>query len=212
MRVRVRRMTPWSHGAAVDGYTRPPTRDPVARFATLTRVKRTPVVLAGLAIVSSLALAGCFNGKASTTNMQATMNSGNGVQASAGPIRIENATLVAGPEGSKTGTLTMRLINTGAAPDELVYAVIDNGPAYVTPGSEVLAPNSSVSFGFDSQDWVNTYALTGAPATYVPVELGFKSAGLVKINVLVVPPTGYYDGIAPNPATRPAAAPSPAAS
>ena len=40
------------------------------------------------------ALTGCFSGKAATTNMQATMNSGNGVDATQGPIHIEAATVV----------------------------------------------------------------------------------------------------------------------
>ena len=136
------------------------------------------------------------------------MNSGNGVQTSVGPIQIENATLVAGPEGTTTGTLTLRIVNTGQTADSLVYAVIANGPAYVTPGSETFAPNASVSFGFDSKDWINTYTLEAAAGTYVPVELGFKEAGLVKMSVLIVPPTGYYAGIAPNPATLPSASPS----
>jgi len=140
--------------------------------------------------------------------MQATMNSGNGVQATVGAMKVENATLVAGPAGTTTGTLTVRIINTGQTPDSLVYSVIDNGPTYVTPGSETFAPNTSVSFGFDSKDWINTYTLKAPAGTYVPVELGFKNAGLVKISVLIVPPTGYYVGIAPNPATMPSAAPT----
>jgi hypothetical protein len=140
--------------------------------------------------------------------MQASMNSGNGVQATVGAIKVQNATLVAGPDGTTTATLTVRIVNTGQTPDALVYAVIANGPAYVTPGSETFAPNASVSFGFDSQNWINTYTLKSATGTYVPVELGFKDAGLVKISVLVVPPVGYYKGIAPNPATLPSATPS----
>ncbi|MEI8260322.1 MAG: hypothetical protein WCG77_02315 [Actinomycetes bacterium] len=163
--------------------------------------------LVAFAALSTTLLAGCWNGPGSTTMMQASMNSGNGVQATVGPIKVENATLVAGPEGTTTATLTARIINTGQAPDALVYVVIANGPAYVTPGSETFAPNASLSFGFDSQNWINTYTLKAATGTYVPVELGFKDAGLVKISVLVVPPVGYYKGIAPNPATLPSATP-----
>ena len=171
---------------------------------------RAAAIIATVAL-SSAALTGCWNGPGSTTMMQATMNSGNGVQATVGNIQIENATLVAGPEGTTTGTLTLRIVNTGQTPDSLVYTVIDNGPAYVTPGSETFVPNASVSFGFDSKDWINTYTLKAAAGTYVPVELGFKEAGLVKISVLIVPPTGYYVGIAPNPATMPSATPTPSA-
>jgi len=179
----------------------------------VTRSRAAAIIaIIAIVVVSSAALAGCWNGPSSTTMMQATMNSGNGVQATVGNIKVENATLVAGPEGTTTGTLTLRIVNTGQTPDSLVYTVIENGPAYVTPGSETFAPNASVSFGFDSKDWINTYTLKAAAGTYVPVELGFKEAGLVKISVLIVPPTGYYEGIAPNPATMPSATATPAAS
>jgi hypothetical protein len=40
----------------------------------------------------------------------------------------------------------------------------------------------------------------------VPVELGFEKAGLVKLSLLTVPATGYYEGIAPNPPANPVAA------
>jgi hypothetical protein len=43
-------------------------------------------------------------------------------------------------------------------------------------------------------------------STYVPVELGFANSGLATMNVLIVPPVGYYSGIAPSPATAPSAA------
>ena len=66
---------------------------------------RAAAIIATVAL-SSAALTGCWNGPGSTTMMQATMNSGNGVQATVGNIQIENATLVAGPEGTTTGTLT----------------------------------------------------------------------------------------------------------
>ena len=189
---------------------------PPGGFATLTRVKRTPLALAALVVVAATALTGCFNGQGATTTMQASMNSGNGVSATAGSLKIENATLVAGPAGSKTATLTMRITNSGSAPDTLAGVAIGGASAYVTPGSEVIAPNSATSFGFDSKDWVNAYGLDATPATYVPVQLAFATAGLVTISVLVVNPTGYYTGIAPNPATAPtpaasAAAPSAAA-
>jgi hypothetical protein len=165
-------------------------------------VKRThALAVASLILLAAPALTGCFSGKEATTNQQATMNSGNGVSGQAGPIHIENATLVMGPEGSKTATLTTRLVNAGPTKDVLVYATVNGQPAVITGDKVDLGPGASVSFGFDSKNWINSYTFDKPVSTYVPVELGFQDAGLVKLSVLSVPPVGYYEGIAPNPPT-----------
>lgn len=163
-------------------------------------MKRSHVALAaGLLALTSPALTGCWNGLGATTTMQATMNTGNGTQAQVGAIKIENATLVQGPEGSASATLLVRLVNTGPTPDALVYATINGVPVEIAEGSGELAPGASVSFGYDSDHWLNSYELDVPVSTYVPVELGFGEAGLAKMSVLTVPPVGYYAGIAPNP-------------
>lgn len=161
---------------------------------------------AALVVLAVPALTGCFSGKAATTNMQATMNSGNGVEATQGSINIDGAVLVLGPEGSATATLTTRIINAGLEPDALTYVSINGIPAYVTEGAGELLPGASISFGYESEAWINSYDLDVPVSTYVPVELGFEKAGLVKLSLLTVPPTGYYEGIAPNPPTNPVAA------
>lgn len=169
-------------------------------------MKRYPAAAAVLLLALSPALTGCFNGPGATTTMQATMNSGNGVEAQAGPIHAEGVTLVLGPEGSRSATLTTRIINTGPAADQLVYASVNGVPADITGGTVDLGPGASISFGFDSEHWINAYDLDAAVSTYVPVQLGFRDAGVVEMSVLTVPPAGYYAGIAPNPPTKPAAA------
>ena len=170
-------------------------------------MKRThAAALAALTVLVVPATTGCFNGQQATTYVQATQNSGNGVEVTQGAINIEAATLVLGPEGSMTGTLTTRIVNTGPEPDALTYATINGVPAYITEGSGELLPGGSVSFGFESEAWINSYDLDVPAATYVPVELGFEKAGLVRTSVLAVPPVGYYEGIAPQPPT--AAAPA----
>ena len=182
------------------------TRATGRAFASLWAVKRIHAALATcLIVLCAPALTGCFNGQKATTSVQATMNSGNGVDATAGPIHIEAATLVLGPEGSGTATLTTRLVNTGAEPDALTYATINTHSAYVTDGAGDLAPGGAISFGFMSDAWINAYDFTGTAATYVPIQLGFEKAGLVDMSVLVVPPVGYYEGIVPTPATDPVA-------
>ena len=165
--------------------------------------RRTAVLLTGLALVATPLLSACYSGFGATTTMQASMNSGNGTQAQAGPIRIENATLVMGPEGSRTGTLIASMVNGAADPDRLVGVTIGGRPAFITPGLDILAFNELVDFGYDSRHWINTYDLDAAVSTYVPVQLQFERAGSVDFTVLTVPPTGIYEGIAPNPATAP---------
>lgn len=157
-------------------------------------------------------LAGCFNGPRATTTVQATQNSGNGMQTSIGGIRIENATVVAGPQGSTTGTLIMSVFNDSREPDTLVGVMINGKAAYVSgaaaTGSGVeLAPGAALTFGYqDSKSWVNSYDLDGQAGSYVPVELQFQRSGTARLSTLIVPPAGIYEGIAPSPATRPLAA------
>jgi copper(I)-binding protein len=166
---------------------------------------RTALLLTGLALVATPLLSGCYSGFGATTTMQASMNSGNGTQVQVGSIRIENATLVMGPEGSGAGTLIASIVNGAQDPDRLVGATIGGIPAYITPGQDVLLFNELVNFGYDSLHWINTYDLTAPVSTYVPVQLQFEKAGIVDFTVLTVPPTGIYEGIAPNPVTAPAA-------
>lgn len=168
---------------------------------------------AALVLLSVPALAGCFNGQAATTTVQATQNSGNGVVADVGPLRVDGATLVVADE-APNATLTARVTNTGVEDDTLVYATINGSAAYVTPGASTIPAGGAVSFGFDSDAWINVYGLDAPVSSYVPVQLVFEKAGPVDMSVLTVPRAGYYADVAPNPPTAPdaAASPSPAAS
>lgn len=174
---------------------------------TTTRRKLTPrrsaLILGGLALVASPLISGCYSGFKATTNVQSTMNSGNGTQEIAGDLRIENATLVTGPKGSKSGTLITTLVNTGRVPDRLLAVTINGAPAYVTPGAGELLPGTAVNFGYDGDYWLNTYELDIAASSYVPVTMQFENAGVKAFSVLSVPPAGYYEGIAPNPVSKP---------
>ena len=172
-----------------------------AAFATLCPVKRTHAAAAVMLLAAVPALAGCFNGPDATTTTQATMNSGNGVEAQQGAISIEGTTLVMGPEDSGTATLVVRLVNAGPEDDVLTYATINGVPAtIVQPTSTqdgLLLPGASVSYGFESDGRIDAAEFDAPVSSYVPVELGFQKAGLSKLSVLTVPPVGYYEGITP---------------
>ena len=176
-------------------------------------MKRSHVAaVAALVVLAVPALTGCWNGQRATTTVQASMNTGNGVEARQGTIDIENATLVLGPEGTTSATLVMRLVNIGPEADALTYITINGEQVQISePGvagdsGADIGPGESISFGYDATRWINTYTLDVEPSSYVPVQLGFEKAGLANLSVLTVPPVGYYEGIAPNPPT-PTAAP-----
>lgn len=178
-----------------------PTSDVIAAFASLSAVKRTHLAAALLLPAAMVTLTGCFNGQGATTTTQASMNSGNGVQARQGDIRIENATVVMGPEGTQTATLLVRVINDGVETDALTYATINGQPAEIlVPTAEgdaatTLEPGASVSFGWDSDLRIDAGSLDVPVSSYVPVELGFQNAGLASLSVLTVPQAGYYEDV-----------------
>lgn len=168
----------------------------------MKRTATRSLAAATLALALVPSLTGCFSGPAATTNMQATMNSGNGVQAAVGDVKIENATLVRGPEGSQSATLVMVLSNRGGADDQLVSVKIGGKDATIAPGAPVTIPGggNAVSFGYNSDKFVNAAGFEAPQSSYVPVELTLQNAGTAQLSVLTVPPVGYYEGIAPSPA------------
>ena len=150
-------------------------------------------------VIAPLVLGGCFNGQGATTTMQAGQATGNGVQAQVGLLRVENATMVTGPEGSNSATLLMRVVNQGSDADRLLSATIDGVRATITGDSVELPPGSSISFAYDSDVWVNSYDFDAEPSAFVDVTLVFEKSGDAKLQVLTVPPLSFYAGIAPNP-------------
>lgn len=166
---------------------------------TLPRHRRASALLATGLLLASPVLTGCFSGKAATTTVQSTMNSGNGTDANVGDLAIENATIVLGPEGSGSATLIGSVFNNGAQDDMLVDVTINGTPAVVTPGAEKIPAGSNATYGYDSMKFINSYTFDAEPSAYVPVTLQFANAGVVEMSVLSVPATGIYEGIAPTP-------------
>ena len=171
-------------------------------------MKRTHLAALLLLPAAVFSMSGCFNGQDATTTTQATMNSGNGVQAKQGDIRIENATVVLNAEEPGTATLLVRLINVGPEADRLTYATIDGTQAQFLVGDDSMdmgsgvdiGPGESVGFAYDSDLYISVLEGFEAPvSTYVPLQLGFATAGLAEMSVLTVPATGYYEGIEPRP-------------
>lgn len=164
---------------------------------TSSRILRR-LSIAVVAIAAVPAVAGCWQGQGASTTMQATMNSGNGTQAMLGAMRIENATVVRGDDG--TASLIMSIFNQGAEADTLTSVTINGAPASIAPTA--IAPGTFQAFGYgvEGQPPTNVAVVTGldvAASSYVPVQLTFERAGLLNISVLTVPPIGYYEGLLP---------------
>lgn len=165
----------------------------------MIRTRTAALLVSVPLLVAPLTLAGCFNGPGATTTMQSGQATGNGVQAQAGLVRIENATLVTGPEGSSSATLMMRIVNQGPESDRLLAATIGGVRATITGESVDLPPGTSIPFAYESDLYVNSYEFDAPPSAFVDVTLIFEKAGDATMQVLTVPPMSFYEGIAPNP-------------
>ena len=164
---------------------------------TTSRIQRR-LAIAAAAMLALPVLAGCWQGQGATTTMQATMNSGNGTQATLGSMRVENATVVRGDDGS--ASLIMSVFNQGAEPDTLTSATVNGAPTSI--GAIEIAPGTFQAFGYgvEGQPPTNVALVTGLDvevSSYVPVTLTFERAGRLDISVLTVPPAGIYEGLLP---------------
>ena len=169
-------------------------------------VRRSTIALSILAIVAVPALTGCWSGKAATTSMQATMNTGDGTQAQIGHIKILDTTLVMGDAGSDA-MLIGTFANVGVDSDAVNSIEVDGKQVTAVPSFGELTAGSSVPFGYvDATIKVPVSGLNGPVSTYVPVSFQFQNAGNITLQVLTVPAVGQYEGLVPLTATPTAAA------
>ena len=113
----------------------------------------------------------------------------------AGDVWVEALTVVAGDEGSVRARLIGTLVNAGGAAETLEQVSVAGNRAVLAPDPIEIPAGSTVRMGNDA-----LVPVFGAPieaGTYVPVVLTFGSAGIVEADVLVVPPTNFYDGFGP---------------
>jgi len=161
--------------------------------------KRVAAVVLGLALVP--ALSGCWQGFGASTTMQNSMNSGNGTQVTVGELRVENATLVRGDDG--TGSLIMSVFNKGAEGDDLVGVAVNGQQLDLTSlESTTIEPGSFHTYGYGAEGQAATgYLLISPldvePGSYATVTLAFGKSGVTEFESIVVPPVGYYEGLIP---------------
>jgi len=168
--------------------------------------RRRPLALAAAAAAAALTVGGltaCGTGQSWVD--EGLTPSGNGQFINVGPVQAQNLTLVQGPEGARSVTLVGNLLNNGTTKDALVGASLNGAaetPAVISDGAITLLPDgiNPPSMGYGGGPQVNFFGVDVQTSHYVPVTLRFESAGQTTVSVLVVTPTGYYEGIAPTPA------------
>lgn len=158
------------------------------------------VAVAALAVVP---LSGCAIGFQAATTTQRP--SGNGANADIGAIQMRGITLVDGPEGSRTGTVVMTLVNAGEEPDALTSVRMVQPPSgtativgSATAGGSLPLPRVSRTLvGYNSDIHVDISGLSLTPTQFTEIEFTFQRAGRVIVPVMSVLPVGIYAGITP---------------
>ena len=162
---------------------------------------RKRIAAAVLALAMVPLLSGCWQGFGASTTMQNSMNSGNGAQVTVGEIRVENATIVKGDDGA--AQLIMSVFNRGPASDELIGVAIDGQQLDVSGlGNTTVEPGGFLTFGYGAEGEPPAGYIVVAPldvdtGSYTSVSLAFGTAGVADFEAVVVPPVGYYEGLAP---------------
>jgi len=170
----------------------------------LTRPGRKRIALAVLALAMVPALSGCWQGFGASTTMQNSMNSGNGTQVTVGELRVENATIVRGDDG--TSSLIMSIFNRGPEADELVGVALNGEPIDITKlSTTAIEPGSFHTYGYGAEGqapdgYLLTSNLNVEPGSYATVTLAFAKSGATEFESIVVPAVGYYEGLVPPPA------------
>lgn len=166
-----------------------------------TRRTRRVVAASALTLALVTSLTGCGSGFYAATGLQGA--SGNGANANLGDLQIRDITIVK-VDGSPQGTLIGTIVNRGSVDDALTGVTIVEPAATATIGGAAAVggalPLTTLSYtriGYNAEDHVDISGLDAAPTQYVKVELQFKVAGTIQMDVMAVPPTGIYEGIAP---------------
>ncbi len=155
-----------------------------------------------------LPVAGCYQGSGKTVSHQEPTGNGTYLTVS-DTLQIENLVVVSGGQTSKAGSVVLTLVNNGDTADALAEVQVSGAPATVRPVPITVAPSTAVAIGGTSSNQVQVEDLATPAGSYAKVVLKFQRAGVVNADVLVVPPTGFYEPYAPAPAASPTDAASP---
>lgn len=154
------------------------SRRPGARLAA-------PVLLVALGLTAS----GCYSNQDAAS--QKDYQSADGSNGDSGLLRVRNVQVVSTGNG---GTLVGAIANDGTDRDTLTSITVAGRPTRLTLTSQVLLPQTLVSFGTAGGPQA---FVTGAftPGAEVPVVVTFGTAGPVQLVVPVSPRFDYSTGV-----------------
>ncbi len=160
-------------------------------------IRSRVAVAVAVSLLAVLPTAGCYQGFDNTVNTQGPTGNGTDFLVG-GDIKVQDATLVTGPEGaSGVASLVMTIINEGELPDALVKVSTEPPTTSSLKSPIGLKPGAAVQVGGAATDTVVLTGLKITPGSYATVTLSFERAGSETRSVAVVPAVGYYEGYGP---------------
>lgn len=165
---------------------------------------RTSALAAALLAGATLLMTGCGSGFGATTSKPYAPS--DGVMGDSGRIRVLNALVVA-PEGGNEGVVSMTVVNRGSRPERLLGLASDAGTVDLT-GDRTLLPGAAVAFTAGSDPAATIQGLRAQPGQTLKLRLSFQNTAPLTLDTVVVPPTGPYASLTPEPTPTPTHSPS----
>lgn len=145
-------------------------------------------------VVLVAALSGCYQGQNANTTIQD--ETGNGIAMVAGDMEMESVTIVADDEGT-FGTVSADVVNSGVVADRLEAILVNGQEAALDPEGIEIAPQTGVSVEPNGDLRAEVPLGSARPGEFVEVTFRFAASGDASDLVLIVPPVGYYESVAP---------------
>ncbi len=139
-------------------------------------------------------LTGCSSGFGATASKP--YSPADGIQASSGNLRILNALVVAGDDGS-TGTVSAAVVNRAGRTDRLTDVTSPDATILLT-GTGDLPAGGSVTLGTGTDLAASATGLRVGAGENIRLTFSFSLSEPVTIRTVVVPATGYYTDLAPS--------------
>lgn len=160
---------------------------------------RKSLTLAAAGLLCLPALSGCWAGMNASTTIQE--DSGNGITADVDDIEVRALTLVAGNSDTTAASVSTTVVNSGEEKIEIESAEASGRPGSIE-GEAQIDPDEALIVGTDADVQITFTGVSARPGEYVDFEMEFSNGATVSESVLLVPPVGYYEEVAP-PGTTP---------
>lgn len=148
-----------------------------------------------MVLVTAFLFGGCAVGEQIPDT--ATMRPfGNGADATAGDLLIQDVTVVLHENG--TAVLTFTAVNSSDMPDELLAVAIGDTLATIS-ADNLVAQKGTLRVGFNSDKFAELPNSGLVSGQEIAISMAFAENGEIAINALVVPPIGEYALVSPQP-------------